>query len=74
MIRPRREEDLERCVALLRRVHAIAFYERRGWLRVGSTELTLSAEPWRLPLCCSHCPERRCYSRSLSKSAICGAP
>jgi GNAT superfamily N-acetyltransferase len=29
---------------------AIAFYERRGWRRVGSTELSLSAEPWRLPL------------------------
>lgn len=127
MIRPRREEDLERCVALLRRVYevdrypviwpsdtvrwllgrdslaawvaedderllghlslhatdargrgvggaliaraekhaaersrhlvldvaehnrdAIAFYERRGWRRVGSAELPLSGDPWRL--------------------------
>lgn len=29
---------------------AIAFYERRGWQRVGTTELSLSAEPWTLPL------------------------
>ena len=72
MIRPRREEDLERCVALLRRVRAerhavaqglrpvldvaehnrdaIAFYERRGWRRAGTTALSLSAEPWTLPL------------------------
>jgi GNAT superfamily N-acetyltransferase len=27
---------------------AIIFYERRGWRRVGTAELTLSAEPWRL--------------------------
>lgn len=27
---------------------AIAFYERRGWTRVGTAELTLSAEPRRL--------------------------
>ena len=27
---------------------AIAFYERRGWMRVGTAELTLSAEPRRL--------------------------
>lgn len=29
---------------------AIAFYERRGWRRVGTTELPLSGEPWSLPL------------------------
>ncbi len=29
---------------------AIAFYEHRGWRRVGTTKLTLSAEPWTLPL------------------------
>lgn len=29
---------------------AIGFYERRGWQRVGTTELSLSAEPWTLPL------------------------
>lgn len=29
---------------------AIAFYERRGWRRVGSAELALSAAPWTLPL------------------------
>ncbi len=29
---------------------AIAFYEHRGWRRVGTTELTLSGEPWTLPL------------------------
>ena len=29
---------------------AIAFYERRGWRRVGTTKLALSAEPWSLPL------------------------
>lgn len=29
---------------------AIAFYERRGWRRVGTAELALSAEPWTLPL------------------------
>ena len=29
---------------------AIAFYERRGWRRVGTTELSLSGEPWTLPL------------------------
>ena len=27
---------------------AIAFYERRGWRRVGTAELALSAEPWTL--------------------------
>ena len=27
---------------------AIAFYERRGWLRAGSAELPLSSEPWSL--------------------------
>jgi ribosomal protein S18 acetylase RimI-like enzyme len=27
---------------------AIAFYERRGWRRVGSAELPLSGDPWRL--------------------------
>lgn len=27
---------------------AIAFYERRGWLRAGSAELPLSGEPWTL--------------------------
>jgi hypothetical protein len=96
MLRPRREEDLERCVVLLREVYeadrypaiwppdavgwlagrdpllawvaeereqllghlslqahnrdAIAFYERRGWQRVGTTELSLSGEPWTLPV------------------------
>jgi ribosomal protein S18 acetylase RimI-like enzyme len=29
---------------------AIAFYERRGWQRVGTTELSLSGEPWTLPV------------------------
>jgi ribosomal protein S18 acetylase RimI-like enzyme len=29
---------------------AIAFYEHRGWRRVGTTELALGGEPWRLPL------------------------
>jgi GNAT superfamily N-acetyltransferase len=29
---------------------AIAFYGRRGWQRVGTTELSLSGEPWTLPL------------------------
>jgi ribosomal protein S18 acetylase RimI-like enzyme len=29
---------------------AIAFYERRDWRRVGSTELALGGEPWRLPI------------------------
>jgi GNAT superfamily N-acetyltransferase len=29
---------------------AIAFYERRGWRRVGTAELALSAEPWTLDL------------------------
>jgi GNAT superfamily N-acetyltransferase len=29
---------------------AIAFYERRGWRRVGTAELELSAEPWTLDL------------------------
>jgi GNAT superfamily N-acetyltransferase len=29
---------------------AIAFYERRGWRRVGTAELELSAEPWTLGL------------------------
>jgi ribosomal protein S18 acetylase RimI-like enzyme len=29
---------------------AIAFYERRGWRRVGTTELSLTGEPWTLPL------------------------
>lgn len=27
---------------------AIGFYERRGWRQVGSAELALSVEPWRL--------------------------
>jgi ribosomal protein S18 acetylase RimI-like enzyme len=27
---------------------AIAFYERRGWLRAGSAEVPLSGAPWRL--------------------------
>ena len=29
---------------------AIGFYERRGWRRVGTGELALSAEPWKLDL------------------------
>jgi hypothetical protein len=29
---------------------AIVFYKHRGWRRVGTTELSLSAEPWALPL------------------------
>lgn len=29
---------------------AIAFYERRGWRRVGTAELPLSGEPWTLAL------------------------
>ena len=29
---------------------AIVFYKHRGWRRVGTTELSLSAEPWTLPL------------------------
>jgi [ribosomal protein S18]-alanine N-acetyltransferase len=29
---------------------AIAFYERRGWRRVGPAELALSGEPWTLDL------------------------
>jgi GNAT superfamily N-acetyltransferase len=29
---------------------AIAFYERRGWRRVGPAEVALSAEPWTLDL------------------------
>ena len=29
---------------------AIVFYEHRGWQRVGTTELSLSAEPWTLPV------------------------
>ncbi len=33
-----------------RNLDAIAFYERRGWRRVGTTKLALSAEPWTLPL------------------------
>ncbi len=31
-------------------VTAIAFYERRGWRRVGTAKLALSAEPWTLDL------------------------
>jgi hypothetical protein len=27
---------------------AISFYERRGWRRVGTPELPLSADPWAL--------------------------
>jgi len=70
VVRPRRPEDLERCVALLRCAEehadagalglvldvaahgtgAIAVYERRGWRRVGTAELALSAEPWTLPV------------------------
>jgi GNAT superfamily N-acetyltransferase len=29
---------------------AISFYERRGWRRVGTAELALSADPWTLPV------------------------
>jgi GNAT superfamily N-acetyltransferase len=29
---------------------AIGFYERRGWQCVGTTELSLSGEPWTLPV------------------------
>ncbi len=29
---------------------AIAFYERRGWQRAGTTVLSLSGEPWTLPV------------------------
>lgn len=29
---------------------AIAFYERGGWRGVGTAELALSADPWKLPL------------------------
>jgi GNAT superfamily N-acetyltransferase len=29
---------------------AIEFYEHRGWRRVGTTELTLGADPWTLPV------------------------
>jgi GNAT superfamily N-acetyltransferase len=29
---------------------AMAFYERRGWQRVGTAELALSADPWTLDL------------------------
>ena len=29
---------------------SIAFYERRGWRRVGTGELPLSADPWTLPV------------------------